>query len=58
MEKISKIFIANSKWYTNKIRKDAQKGLLNDIKYILYYLIEQVIMMNIIVFSNQKNQVL
>lgn len=40
MEKISKIFIANSKWYTNKIRKDAQKGLLNDIKYILYYLIE------------------
>lgn len=36
MEEVTNtIFIANKRWYTLKRRNDAQKGLLNDVKYII-----------------------
>lgn len=42
MEEVTNtIYVANKRWYTLKRRNDAQKGLLNDVKYIylLYYII-------------------
>lgn len=37
MEEVTNtIYVANKRWYTLKRRNDAQKGLLNDVKYIYY----------------------